>query len=1067
VASHRRTLAAAAATILASVSLYPLFSGTAWFFGGIGAVMVVAAVGTLTRRRRLPVAACLGAGAAGLLLYLNLVFSNRHSLLHLLPTGSSLGDLWDLAGRGFTQSAKYAPPAPELSGMLLLAVGGIGITALLTDLIAVRLESAALAGLPLLLLFTVPFTLSVSRDIVGTTFAFCLGVVGYLGMLSSEGKDRIREWEYTNPDPRQAPDTRELAAAGRRVGTASVVLALCLPVVIPGLHATRLFGSGQPGIGGHGGGGGEVGFPTPDAQLSTELATSQPVTVFHYSSSSSAPDYFQTYVADNLSDSGWIPFSQPESVERVDPQLPLPPGLTNSNYTWATEVTTAVTMSKSVGPSYLGALPVGYPATKVVVHAQGGNVQAERRTLMVFDNGTRLAGLSYSVTSLLVSPSAQVLNAAAPPPADIANAYGQVPSSFYPLRNLAGSVVAAAGARTPFEKAVALQRWLTGPAFRYSLTAPAVKDANTLADFLEHTRRGDCLQFSFAMAVLARLDGIPSRVAYGYTAGTQTSNSNWLVTSHDAHAWPELYFQGFGWLRFEPTPAGAAPGQGTANAPPYTFGAGDGAPGSSAQRPAGATPAATGAAGNGAASRGLNGLRLPQNAGGGAVTVPSRGLNPWEVAGLCVLGLLVIAAAAPPAARLLIRRWRWRARPDAARAHAAWRELRDDLVDYRVGYLPSESPRTVATRAAASLELAEPAAAALRRIAMAEERARYAVRADSGTGLRRDSAVVRRAVAAAVPRRTRWRARLMPSSVLSPALAAIGQASDIFGRLNIEWPGRTRGFRQPRQARSGNLLQIPFLPPAPALVQALHHPAVAWCLAALLLALAALGRRPAPGHAKRDSGHVPPAVQRQDAAHQHDDEPTDGKPDNRQDNTRRDHPRAGSETEGRLHYPAPVVHAGIAGTHQTAQPPVLPVERLLDLLELALLMLRERHDASHENPGGWGDFHLTYTPGSFPRIRGSPLPVEGAGRLPPSAGPARASGSPETRLAGRTASLPNLRAIRSTARSASRQPTGRSSKAICRAAPAAGCSPAARTPTSRSRARLSSPDPSYSATAVA
>ena len=976
--SHRRTLAAAAATILASVSLYPLFSGTAWFFGGIGAVIVVALVGTLTRRRRLPVAACLGAGAAGLLLYLNLVFSSGHSLGHLLPTGTSLGNLWDLAGRGFTESAKYAPPAPELKGMLLLAVGGIGITALLTDLIAVRLESAALAGLPLLLVFTEPFTLSVSRDIVGTTFAFCLGTIGYLGMLSSEGKDRIREWEHTNPDPREAPDTRELAAAGRRVGTASVVLALCLPVVIPGLHATRLFGSGQPGIGGHGGGGAAVGFPTPDAQLSGELETSQPVTVFTYSSSSSAPDYFQTYVADNLTDAGWIPFSQPESLQTVDPQLPLPPGLTDSNYTWATQVTTNVTLSRSVSQSYLGAVPVGYPATKAVFHAQGGNVQAERHTLMVFDNGVRLSDLSYSVTSLLVSPSAQVLNAAVPPPVDIAGAYAQVPSSYLPLRTLAGSVVTAAGATTSFDKAVAIQRYLTGGTFHYSLTAPAVKDAETLANFLEHTKRGDCLQFSFAMAVLARLDGIPSRVAYGYTAGTQTSNSHWIVTSHDAHAWPELYFQGFGWLRFEPTPAGSGVGQGTATAPAYTFAAGDGSAGSSTQRPAGATPATPGATkGNGSQAL-RNGLRLPVNgAGGGGAVAVSRGLNPWEIAGLCVLGLLVIVALAPPAARLLVRRWRWRARPDAARAHAAWRELRDDLVDYRVGYLPSESPRTVAARAAASLELAEPAAAALRRIAMAEERARYAVRADSGTGLRRDSAVVRRAVAAAVPRWTRWRARLMPTSVLSPALAAIGQASDIFGRLNIEWPGRTRALRQPRQARAGNLLQIPFLPSAPALVQALHHPAVAWCLTAFLLALATRGRRPAPGHAKRDSSHVPPAVQRPDAAHQHDDEPAYGEPDNRQDNSRRDHPRTNSETEGGLHYPAPVVHAGIAGTHQTAQPPILPVERLLDLLELALLMLRERHDTPPMEPGGWGDFHLTYVPGSFPRIRVSALPLEG------------------------------------------------------------------------------------------
>ena len=133
--------------------------------------------------------------------------------------------------------------------MVLLAAGGIGIAALLTDLIAVRLGSAALAGLPLLLLFTEPFTLSVSRGFLGTTVAFCVGVAGYLALLSSEGRDRIREWEHPDPAAHDAPDTRPLAAAGRRVGFASVVLALCLPLFIPGLHATRLFG-GQPGIGG-------------------------------------------------------------------------------------------------------------------------------------------------------------------------------------------------------------------------------------------------------------------------------------------------------------------------------------------------------------------------------------------------------------------------------------------------------------------------------------------------------------------------------------------------------------------------------------------------------------------------------------------------------------------------------------------------------------------------------------------------------------------------------------------------------------------------------------------------
>jgi transglutaminase-like putative cysteine protease len=807
VASYRRTLAAAVATVLASISLYPIFIGAPlWFWDGLGAVLVVAAVGTLTRLRPLPVTACLAAGVAGLLLYLNAVFSSG-SLLAVIPTGNSLRLLWDLAGQGFSESAHYAPPVPQLNGMLLLAVGGIGITALLTDLIAVRLQSAALAGLPLLLLFTEPFTLSASRNAVGTTVAFCLGTIGYLGLLSSEGRDRIREWEHPSPDPNLMPDTRALAAAGRRVGTASVVLALCVPLLIPGLHTTQLFSSGQAGIGGtgNGTGAGGTGFPDPDTQLSNELHTTQSATEFTYTTTSDTPDYFQLYVLDNLTSNGWQMFAQPESLVSVNPQLPAPPGLASTAP--VTQVETRLTMNQSVGQDALGALPAPYPAASVIAP---GSLQADRTTLMVFDTDVRLASLSYTVNSLEVSPTVEDLNSVQAPPADIFSRYTQVPSSYDTLRGFAEAVVREYGAKTPFEDALALQQYLANGSFKYTLTAPTIKDENGLANFLENTKQGYCQQFSFAMAVLARLLNIPSRVAYGFTAGTAISNTEWLVTSHDAHAWPELYFQGYGWLRFEPTPPGAAAGQGTATDPTYTLSAASGTTQPSLKPGQIPTPAAPGAT-HGTALGGK--LNLPNGAASlGHSGGRGAGVNPWEVLGLSVLGLLVITAGAPAGARLLIRRRRWRrsrgvrsARPgaDAARAHAAWRELRDDLVDYRVGYLPSQSPRAVAVRAAATLELAEPATAALRRIAMAEERARYAVRADSAAGLRQDSTAVRRAIAAAVPRSTRWRARLMPSSVLSPALAAVSQAADIFGRFNPDWFGR------------GRLGRVPGMPEAP------------------------------------------------------------------------------------------------------------------------------------------------------------------------------------------------------------------------------------------------------------
>jgi transglutaminase-like putative cysteine protease len=803
-ASHRRTLSAAFATAAASLSLYPIFTGWLWFLAGLGSIAVVAAAGTATRVRRLPELVCLLGGLVALLLYLNLVFSNARSLAHLLPTPASTRQLFDLAGQGFTESSKYAPPVPELHGMLLLAAAGIGIAALLTDWIAVRLGSAALAGLPLLLLFMEPFTLSIGRGFLGTTVAFCAGVGGYLALLSSEGKDRIREWEHQDPSARDAaPDTRPLAAAGRRVGFASVVLALFLPLVIPGLHVTRLFG-GQPGIGGHagpggGGGGAGVGFPGVDTVLSQQLnseLTSRPADVLVYNTTQASPDYLQIYVLDQLTNSGWRLFSQSESKVRVAPSMPAPPGLTNP--AWAAAASEKITIAGDVGPDDLGALPVPYPA--VTVHAKG-DVEADLSTLMVFDDSD-LAGLQYSVSSLSDSPPPQVLNVAKPPPAAIAESYLPVPAAYDPLRKLAESVVTAAGAKTPFEKAVALQNWLSEGQFKYTLKAPTVLDASGLTNFLEKTKRGYCQQFSFAMAVLSRLLGIPSRVAYGFTSGTPQGGDNWLVTTHDAHAWPELYFQGQGWLRFEPTPSGAD-GQGTAYAPSYTYLPGSTSPGSPTN--AEPTSAPTGPV---AGKAGQNGL--PPNirtALGGNLgndtdsSVPAAahapGVNPWEVFGLVLAGLLIIGLAAPWTVRQAIRRRRWRrprhgggAGADVVWAHAAWDELRDDLVDYGAGCLPSESPRAVASRAGTELGLAEPAVAALGRIAMAEERARYAAQPANGAGLRQDSVTVRRAIAVAAPRPVRWRGRLLPASVTGPALNATAQAADIFGRLTPDRPGR-------------------------------------------------------------------------------------------------------------------------------------------------------------------------------------------------------------------------------------------------------------------------------------
>jgi hypothetical protein len=102
---------------------------------------------------------------------------------------------------------------------------------------------------------------------------------------------------------------------------------------------------------------------------------------------------------------------------------------------------------------------------------------------------------------------------------------------------------------------------------------------------------------------------------------------------------------------------------------------------------------------------------------------------------------------------------------DASRAHVAWREFHDDVTDYGMEARPGESPRTLASRIAAGMP--GPAAAAIRGLALAEERARYSSCPAGSQRLRRHGAAARRGLAARAPRGARWRARVFPASTMS------------------------------------------------------------------------------------------------------------------------------------------------------------------------------------------------------------------------------------------------------------------------------------------------------------
>ena len=138
----------------------------------------------------------------------------------------------------------------------------------------------------------------------------------------------------------------------------------------------------------------------------------------------------------------------------------------------------------------------------------------------------------------------------------------------------------------------------------------------------------------------------------------------------------------------------------------------------------------------------------------------------WATAGIAFAATAAAVLIIPAAFRLTARRWRWlRARDDTSRAHAAWRDFHDDLTDYGVTSRPSEPPRTLAARVTTTLP--EPAAAAVTRLALAEERASYAARPTASQHLRHDGTTARRGLAATARRTTRWRATIFPASMIT------------------------------------------------------------------------------------------------------------------------------------------------------------------------------------------------------------------------------------------------------------------------------------------------------------
>ncbi|MFJ3902018.1 DUF3488 and DUF4129 domain-containing transglutaminase family protein [Streptomyces sp. NPDC090025] len=779
----RLTLAAWVATLTASISLTQLVRPFTWILTAALLLALQSAVGTATRRVPLARPLTITAQAVLTLLLLTVVFVRDQALLGVLPGPQAFTAFGELFQAGVQDVGTYAPPAPNTPGIRLLLVTGVAVIGLLVDALAVTFRNAAPAGLPLLALYSVAAGLSGGDAGI---VCFLLAGTGYLLLLLAEGRDRLSAWGRVfggaRPGRPASPlaDDRGVSAPARtgvRIGAVSLAVALIVPVLPPGLTG-GLFGDSGEGPG-QGGKGGTISAVNPLVSLQNDLRQPEDREVLRYRTNVTDVSnlYLRLVSLDQFDGTAWKSSVRP--IEDVPEQLPWPDGLAQD--VRVTEITTNLVASGAYEQKWL---PMPYPASRVSISGSWRYEPAGR--MLVGDNGQTTRGSRYSVTSLDVRPTAEQLANAPAAPDKLRREYTRVPASLPPdVKSTALRVTQGAG--NDYERAVRLQDWFARDGgFRYDVNVESGTGVGAISRFLKD-KEGFCVHFSFSMAAMARSLGIPARVAVGFMPGTPQPDGAVSVGIRDAHAWPELYFEGAGWVRFEPTPSrGSVPSYARAQA------VGGGAtPSTVPSAGASAQPSAVPSASESCTpqERRLGGCgRDPEEQRAGQDGAGGIPLWPYLPIGL---GVLVLAG-------LLLAPWLWRTRvrarrlgpaPDpVARVLAVWQEINDTAWDH--GVLPDESrtPRRTAARLVAQGELPQDAADAVHRVARAVEEALYAPSPRPATGLTDQAGLIRAAFAAGAGRRARLRALLLPRSAVRVRWAA----GERWTALRSAWSARTR-----------------------------------------------------------------------------------------------------------------------------------------------------------------------------------------------------------------------------------------------------------------------------------
>lgn len=652
-----------------------------WTIAAAAVPALVLTSGWIARRLGVPVIAVSLAEALVGVIALTVIFLRETALFGVVPTPATFAKASALVQGAVDDVMNGVAPLRASAALSFAIVAGMLVLTLIVDHVVLTAHLPLLAAVALTAIWLIP-PLVVPGEVEVSSFV--LFAVAILLLLRLETRRRERN---AGALPKASADSplgiTGLTAAAAGIGAVAVIVAIVAAPLVEGTAA-------RPGTGP----GGEWNRIQASLDLGSDLRRTGESEVLQLRTTARSAPYLRVATLTAFDGEVWRP--DRGDVVPLDDADALP-GAGAESGTAVDEYTTTIDVTNLVSAS----APVPFPALSV--DGLEGDWGADLANGTVVSSTSSAHAQDYAVVAEALRPTAEQLREAGsaeslalqPDGESLVGASDVLRAVVVPdgIPDVIGETAreVSADTTTDYDALIALQRWFRSSEFSYSLDAP-VQDgfdgtgADAVAAFLE-VREGYCVHYASAFALMARTLGMPARIVVGYLPGVSVPGSGtgddrvYSVISSQLHAWPEVYFDGIGWIEFEPTNSLGAPA---------LFSSGASAPEPGDEPAPVATPLPD-------SEPAPVPTVLPEDdvvAGEGSSD--GRGLGalvPWLVGMLVVLAVLAV-----PGVIMLARR---RSLLEAARggdAGAAWRYLQETAIDLGIPTAFGESPRAFGRR---------------------------------------------------------------------------------------------------------------------------------------------------------------------------------------------------------------------------------------------------------------------------------------------------------------------------------------------------------------------------------